>query len=68
MNHGGDSDSTGCLTGQLLGTARGQEVIPARWLADLELRDVIERVADDLIAVRTERFDTAKEWSRYPGW
>ncbi|MBN9164502.1 MAG: ADP-ribosylglycohydrolase family protein [Myxococcales bacterium] len=68
VNHSGDSDSTGSLTGQLLGTAWGHEVIPARWLADLELRDVIGRVADDLVAVRSERFDTATEWSRYPGW
>lgn len=68
VNHSGDSDSTGSLTGQILGAAWGHEVIPARWLADLELRDLIERMADDLVAVRDETLDAEKEWSRYPGW
>ncbi len=48
VNHSGDSDSTGCMTGQLLGTVLGVEAIPATWLDRLELRDVIESVADDL--------------------
>lgn len=68
VNHSGDSDSTASLTGHLLGTSLGHEVIPARWLADLELRDVTERMADDLVAVRNETFDAEKEWSRFPGW
>ncbi|UCE85826.1 MAG: ADP-ribosylglycohydrolase family protein, partial [Deltaproteobacteria bacterium] len=48
VNHGGDSDSTGSLTGNLLGAARGETAIPGRWLAHLELRDEIERAADAL--------------------
>lgn len=68
VNHSGDSDSTGSMTGQILGTAWGAEVIPARWLADLELRDVIDRVGDDLVAVRSETLDAEAAWSRYPGW
>lgn len=68
VNHSGDSDSTGSLVGQLLGTAWGQEVIPERWLVDLELRDVIDRIADDLVAVRGEQLDPDAAWSRYPGW
>lgn len=51
VNHGGDSDSTGSLTGQLLGVLLGAHAIPARWLAELELRSVIEALADDLVAV-----------------
>lgn len=68
VNHGGDSDSTGSMTGQLLGAAWGHDVIPARWLADLELRDVIERLAADLVAVRNDTLDAEAAWSRYPGW
>lgn len=68
VNHSGDSDSTGSMAGQLLGTAWGPEVIPARWLADLELRDVIERISGDLVAVRNETLDTDAAWSSYPGW
>lgn len=44
--HGGDSDSTASLTGSLLG-ARGAR-LPARWLEELELRDVIEHAARSL--------------------
>lgn len=73
VNHGGDSDTTASLVGQMLGTASGAEVIPARWcrrrgLADLELREVIERMAADLIAVRNETLDPEEAWSRAPGW
>lgn len=65
VNHSGDSDSTGSICGQLVGTALGVEAIPNRWLKDLELADVIDRVATDL----HETFVEGKEmdWERYPG-
>jgi ADP-ribosyl-[dinitrogen reductase] hydrolase len=50
VNHSGDSDSTGTITGNLLGAAAGVEAIPDRWLAHLELRSTIEAIADDLAA------------------
>jgi ADP-ribosylglycohydrolase len=50
VNHSGDSDSTGSITGNLLGAAAGLEAIPDRWLAQLELRSAIETLADDLAA------------------
>jgi ADP-ribosylglycohydrolase len=50
VNHGGDSDSTGALTGSLLGAALGEVAIPTRWLGVLELREEIERMADELCA------------------
>jgi len=50
VNHSGDSDSTGAITGNLLGAAAGVEAIPDRWLAPLELRSTIEALADDLAA------------------
>lgn len=68
VNHGGDSDTTASLVGQMLGTASGAEVIPARWLADLELRGAIERMATDLVAVRNETLAAEEAWSRCPGW
>lgn len=46
--HGGDSDSTGAIAGNLLGAMLGAAPLPARWLAQLELRPEIARVADDL--------------------
>lgn len=74
VNHGGDSDSTGSITGNILGAITGAEAIPRRWLAALELRDVIEAMADDLATVRSwdiGEFVDSKEcdfyWNRYPG-
>jgi ADP-ribosyl-[dinitrogen reductase] hydrolase len=48
VNHGGDSDSTGAIAGNLLGTLYGVEAVPPRWLDRLELRAEIATVADDL--------------------
>ncbi len=54
VHHGGDSDSTGSMAGQRLGALHGEESIPPRWLDRLELRDVIEHVAEALsIKTRT---------------
>lgn len=48
VNHRGDSDSTGAVTGNILGAAIGYEAIPQFFKDDLELYDVILHVADDL--------------------
>ncbi|MEO8587179.1 MAG: ADP-ribosylglycohydrolase family protein [Acidobacteriota bacterium] len=64
VNHSGDSDSTGSIAGNILGAALGQGAIPARWLEQLELRDVIEQVAADLV---TGFEETQEWWRRYPG-
>lgn len=48
VNHDGDSDSTGLIAGHLLGAMQGLAAIPARWVEPLELREVMEDVADDL--------------------
>lgn len=48
VNHGGDSDSTGAVTGNILGAALGYEAIPSYYKTDLELHDLILQVADDL--------------------
>jgi ADP-ribosylglycohydrolase len=53
VNHSGDSDSTGAICGNLLGAQLGEEAIPAAWLAELELREAIARLADDLFACGT---------------
>ncbi len=52
VNHDGDSDSTGSITGNLLGSICGVNGIPKQRLEPLELRDVIEKMADDLAAAR----------------
>ena len=71
VNHGGDSDSTGSIAGTLLGLALGEQAVPRRWADRLELRDVVEQVADDL----HRHFGTGAvscvngqcgSWARYP--
>ncbi len=46
--HGGDSDSTGSLVGNLLGAKHGTAPLPARWLDEVELGDVTAVLASDL--------------------
>lgn len=48
VNHGGDSDSTGAVTGNILGAAIGYETIPQFYKDDLEMHDLILHMADDL--------------------
>jgi ADP-ribosylglycohydrolase len=76
VNHDGDSDSTGSITGNLLGAILGVKAIPPEWLEPLELRDAITTIADDLYAFREweigeySGYDEMNQrvWRRYPGF
>lgn len=70
VNHDGDSDSTGAITGNILGTMLGVSAIPERWLKPLELKKVIEAVAEDLwnCSTWTSFSDDRELWERYPGY
>ena len=46
VNHSGDSDSTGAITGNLLGAALGVEAIPIGWRRRLRGHEVVEGVAN----------------------
>lgn len=48
VNHNGDSDSTGAVTGNILGAYLGLKGIPQKYLDSLELKNVILEMADDL--------------------
>ena len=48
VNHGGDSDSTGAVTGNILGAKLGLAGIPEKFRTNLELYNTIIEVADDL--------------------
>lgn len=48
VNHDGDSDSTGSVTGNILGAWLGFDAIEEKWKKNLELSDVILEMADDL--------------------
>lgn len=56
VNHVGDSDTTGAVTGNLHGAALGYEAIPEHFKTNLELHDVIVHVADDLWRGYTTRY------------
>lgn len=48
VNHDGDSDSTGSITGQILGAYLGIDNIPNEYIDKLELKDIILKLAQDL--------------------
>ena len=50
VHHDGDSDSTGAICGNIVGALQGVGELPLDWLAELELRDVIEQMALDCVA------------------
>lgn len=74
VNHSGDSDSTGAVTGNILGTYLGYSNIPPEFLQDLELRDKIAYLALTLGDVSLARVMLARHldpveyhqmWFRY---
>jgi ADP-ribosylglycohydrolase len=51
VNHSGDSDSTGSITGNLLGAMHGVHALPHDLIATLEGRQIVATVAGDLADV-----------------
>ena len=49
VNHAGDSDSTGAVTGNILGAAIGYSAIPRKYKSRLEHHDTLLQLADDLV-------------------
>ena len=66
VSHGGDSDSTGSIAGNLLGARFGKSSIPIRWLNALELRTVVEEIAADMFAMTA--WDFSDEDSGSTDW
>lgn len=67
VNHSGDSDSTGAVTGNILGAWLGYEKIESKWRENLELGGVILELADDLgteCPISEYHFDEKAVWSR----
>jgi ADP-ribosylglycohydrolase len=65
VNHSGDSDSTGAITGNILGCLLGASAIPFSWLDELELKDVIQEMGVDLFIKFQGR---PYWWNKYPGY
>ena len=70
VNHSGDSDSTGSITGNILGLINGIDKIPAQWVRNLKGNEIVNQVAQDLyIKVKGDSFNTNDEWwEKYPGF
>ncbi len=51
VNHSGDSDSTGAISGNILGASIGLETIPQEWISSLELKDEIVNIASNLAEI-----------------
>lgn len=75
VNHDGDSDSTGAITGNILGALLGYNAIPDKWKNDLELKDVILEMAKDLCdGCQMSEYGTYRDpiweskyiWMKYP--
>ena len=67
VNHGGDSDSTGAVAGNILGAYHGYSALPQKYIEKLELKDVILEIADDLCAdCQIDEFSSVKDsaWER----
>ena len=63
-NHDGDSDSTGAIAGNILGTYLGLSGIPGKYLENLELKDLIIEIADDLFkgGERNTNYEEDQDW------
>ena len=71
INITGDSDSSGCITGHILGVLNGEKAIPEKWRKNLREYNIVSQIADDLHT----RFEensvghvTENWWQKYPGF
>lgn len=65
VNHSGDSDSIGAITGSILGASLGYEGIPEEFRRYIELSKEMKELATDLVTLYGE--DEA--WlTKYPAW
>lgn len=48
VNHNGDSDSTGAVTGNIMGAYLGLDSIPDKFIKNLEMYDTLIELSDDL--------------------
>ncbi|MCH5153926.1 MAG: ADP-ribosylglycohydrolase family protein [Clostridiales bacterium] len=62
VNHSGDSDSTGAITGNILGAYLGLKNIPEKFITKLEMKPIIHEIAVDL----SVRYSDDEKWkSKY---
>ena len=70
VNITGDSDSTGSITGNILGAINGENAIPENWRSKLREYRIVSQIADDvhlLVENRPDGHVTSNWWDKYPG-
>ncbi|WP_353524510.1 ADP-ribosylglycohydrolase family protein [Candidatus Nanosynbacter sp. TM7-087] len=68
-NHDGDSDSTAAITGNIVGARVGYKNIPDYYKDNIELKDVILELADDMAKIcRSKRLTTDTLNRQTNGW
>ena len=55
VTHGGDSDSTGAIAGNMLGLLHPDETLGHRWAESVECADIIARLARDHTSLRHDK-------------
>ena len=70
VNHSGDSDSTGAITGNILGLINGLDAIPDKWITKLHHANIVRQVGEDLATgCKGDMNNTDQEWwDKYPGF
>ncbi|MER7397119.1 ADP-ribosylglycohydrolase family protein [Streptomyces sp. NPDC000151] len=68
INHGGASDLTGAMCGNLLGTLHGETALPPVWLVELEGRATTLQLADDFAMEMTQGPALHGPGNSAPGW
>lgn len=70
INHSGDSDSTGSITGNILGLINGVQKIPEKWITNLKHHKIVEEIAKDLyIQIKGDSTNEDENWwEKYPGF
>lgn len=69
VNHSGDSDSTGSITGNILGLINGINSIPEKWIKNLRYNNIVSTIGEDLHTVvkgNSNEIDP-EFWDKYPG-
>ena len=61
VNHSGDSDSTGAITGAILGTFNGVKAIPEKWVQEVEDSEEIRRITEEMYNARHNSIIGPKE-------
>ncbi|WP_327683187.1 ADP-ribosylglycohydrolase family protein [Streptomyces sp. NBC_00467] len=68
VNHDGPSETTGIVTGSLLGALHGETALPPAWLSEIEGRPTILELADDFAMEMTQGPALHGPTINSPGW